>query len=54
MEKNNLPSLPLALLPIVLTLGLLATQLCRFWDFTPHFPLILGFAMMGIGAGSAY
>lgn len=48
MEKKNLPSLPLALLPIILTLGLLALQLFYYGDFTPHIPLILGLAITGL------
>ena len=38
----------LALLPIVLTLGLLALQLFYYGDFTPHIPLILGLAITGL------
>lgn len=45
---RNLPSLPLALLPIVLTLGLLALQLFYFGDFTPHIPLICGLAITSL------
>lgn len=48
MGPKTLPSLPLALLPIILTLGLLALQLFYFGNFTPHIPLILGLAMTGL------
>lgn len=39
------PSLGLALLPIVLTLGVLGIQLFHFKDFTPHIPLAFGLAI---------
>ncbi|MFI0396332.1 Na+/H+ antiporter NhaC [Paracoccus jiaweipingae] len=42
---RSLPPLWLALLPVVLTLGLLALQLFYYDDFTPHIPLILGLAI---------
>lgn len=45
---RSLPPLWLALLPIVLTLGLLAVQLFYYGDFTPHIPLILGLAITGL------
>lgn len=45
---HDLPSLPLALLPIILTLGLLALQLFYFGDFTPHIPLICGLAITSL------
>ncbi len=48
MTDRNLPSLPLALLPVVLTLGLLALQLFYFGDFTPHIPLVIGLAITGM------
>jgi NhaC family Na+:H+ antiporter len=44
----SLPSLPLALLPVVLTLGLLALQLFYYGDFTPHIPLICGLAITSL------
>jgi NhaC family Na+:H+ antiporter len=47
-EPRNLPSLPMALLPIVLTLGLLALQLFYYGDFTPHIPLICGLAITSL------
>lgn len=43
-----LPPFGLALLPIVLTLGLLAIQLFWYGDFTPHIPLILGLAITSL------
>ncbi|KQI68314.1 sodium:proton antiporter [Loktanella sp. 3ANDIMAR09] len=45
---KNLPSLGLALLPILITLGLLALQLFYYGDFTPHIPLILGLAVTAL------
>ena len=39
------PTLGLALLPIVLTLGVLGIQLFYFKDFTPHIPLAFGIAI---------
>ncbi|WP_439887802.1 Na+/H+ antiporter NhaC [Pseudomonas sp. MBLB4123] len=39
------PSLALALLPIVLTLGVLGIQLFYYDDFTPHVPLAIGLAI---------
>lgn len=52
-----LAPLGLALLPIVLTLGLLAIQLFWYGDFTPHIPLILGLAitsLLGVLRGQAW
>ena len=46
--KPALPSLPVALLPVVLTLSLLALQLFYYGDFTPHIPLVLGIAITGL------
>ncbi|PTE21852.1 Na+/H+ antiporter NhaC [Cereibacter changlensis JA139] len=54
---RDLPSLPLALLPVVLTLGLLALQLFYYGDFTPHIPLICGLAitsLLGVMRGMAW
>ncbi|MBB3712894.1 NhaC family Na+:H+ antiporter [Limimaricola variabilis] len=45
---RKLPSLGLALLPVVLTLGLLGLQLFYFGDFTPHIPLVIGLAITGL------
>ncbi|MFB2531140.1 Na+/H+ antiporter NhaC [Paracoccus sp. p4-l81] len=47
-ESRPLPPLWLALLPVVLTLALLALQLFYFGDFTPHIPLILGLAITSL------
>lgn len=46
--SRSLPSLPFALLPVVLTLGLLALQLFYYGDFTPHIPLITGLAITSL------
>ena len=48
MPEKNLPSLGLALLPVVLTLGLLALQLFYYGDFTPHIPLVIGLAITSL------
>src|SRR6056297_1136849 len=42
------PSLPMAVLPIVLTLLLMAIQLIFFEAFIPHIPLSLGIAMTAV------
>lgn len=42
------PSLMLALVPIVITLAVLAVQLFYFGDFTPHIPLAIGIAVTSI------
>lgn len=44
----TLPSLGVAILPIVFTLGILALQLFYYGDFTPHIPLALGLAFTGL------
>jgi NhaC family Na+:H+ antiporter len=44
----NLPALPLALTPIVLTLLVLGIQLFYFGDFTPHIPLAIGLAITAL------
>ena len=43
-----LPPLWLALVPIIVTLGLLALQLFYYGDFTPHIPLALGLAFTSL------
>ncbi|NMF89374.1 Na+/H+ antiporter NhaC [Aromatoleum petrolei] len=43
--RTERPSLGLALLPIVLTLGVLGVQLFYYKDFTPHVPLAIGLAI---------
>ena len=40
-----MPSFFMAILPIILTLGILAVQLFYFGDFTPHVPLAIGIAI---------
>jgi len=42
------PNIWLALLPIVLTIGLLSLQIIYYGDFTPHIPLAIGFAITGL------
>lgn len=47
-KQRALPSLPLALTPVVLTLVVLGVQLFYFGDFTPHVPLAIGLAITGL------
>src|SRR3546814_14475499 len=47
-STRELPSLSLALMPVVLTLVVLGVQLFYFEDFTPHVPLAIGLAITGI------
>ncbi len=47
-SEPRLPSLPLALTPVVLTLAVLGLQLFYFDDFTPHIPLAIGLAITAI------
>lgn len=42
------PSLPLALIPIVLTIALLGVQIFYYDDFTPHIPLAIGFGITAL------
>lgn len=42
------PGLGMALLPILLTLAVLAVQLFYFGDFTPHIPLAIGIAITAL------
>jgi len=44
----NMPSLGLALLPVILTLALLGVQIFYFGDFTPHIPLAIGLAITAL------
>ncbi|EKF19368.1 Na+/H+ antiporter NhaC [Nitratireductor pacificus] len=46
--ERKLPSLPLALTPVVLTLVFLGVQLFWFNDFTPHVPLAIGLGITGL------
>lgn len=47
-NDNNRPSLTLALIPIILTLGVLGIQLFYYGDLTPHVPLAIGLAITAI------
>lgn len=47
-ENIPKPSFSMALIPIVLTLLVLAIQLFYFGDFTPHIPLAIGIAITGL------
>ncbi len=47
-SQKALPSLPLALTPVLLTLIVLGVQLFYFDDFTPHVPLAIGLAITGL------
>ncbi len=44
----QIPSIGLALVPVVLTLIVLGIQLFYFGDFTPHIPLAIGIAITGL------
>ena len=55
VDAPQRPSLPMASLPILATLAVLALQLFVFGEFTPHVPLICGVAMtalVGLEAGA--
>lgn len=43
-----MPGLPLALIPIVLTIALLGVQIFYYDDFTPHIPLAIGFGITAL------
>lgn len=45
---NEMPNLWVALIPIVLTIALLALQIFYYDDFTPHIALAVGFAITGL------
>jgi len=47
-DTPRLPSVGIALIPVVLTIGLLSIQLFYYGDFTPHIPLAVGFAITGV------
>lgn len=47
-DEGRQPSLFLALVPVVLTLAVLAVQLFYFGDFTPHIPLAIGIAITSV------
>lgn len=46
--QNAMPNLWVALIPIVLTIGLLGLQIFYYDDFTPHIALAIGFAITGL------
>jgi Na+:H+ antiporter, NhaC family len=48
IKNRPKPNLFMAILPIVLTLGLLLMQLVVFEDFTPHIPLAFGIVITGL------
>ena len=49
LQKTDVrPSIGLALLPIVLTLGILGVQIFYFGDFAPHIPLAIGIALTAV------
>ena len=51
------PTLAVALVPVVLTLAILAVQLFYFGDFTPHIPLACGIAitaLVGLALGHTW
>lgn len=48
ISQIGMPSLWVALIPIVLTIGLLALQIFYYDDFTPHIALAIGFAVTGL------
>ncbi|MCY1701575.1 Na+/H+ antiporter NhaC [Deinococcus sp. SL84] len=45
---RRLPSLGLALIPVVLTLLILGLQIFYYGDFAPHIPLAIGIALTGL------
>ena len=47
-RTSRRPSLGVAALPILATLGVLALQLFVFGEFSPHVPLVCGIAMTAI------
>ncbi|MCK2185161.1 Na+/H+ antiporter NhaC [Halomonas getboli] len=55
--RSSEPSLPLAVLPVLLTLAALGVQIFHFGDFTPHIPLAIGLAitsLVGIKQGFSW
>jgi NhaC family Na+:H+ antiporter len=48
VSKAHVPSLSVALIPVVSTLVILAIQLFYFGDFTPHIPLAIGLAITAL------
>ncbi|GAA3528683.1 Na+/H+ antiporter NhaC [Zobellella aerophila] len=45
---NSLPSLPIACIPVLATVALLALQIFYYKDFTPHIALAIGFAITAL------
>ena len=45
IDKPSQPSLVMAIMPIAITLCILAVQLFIFNDFTPHIPLVIGISV---------
>ncbi|WP_337969058.1 Na+/H+ antiporter NhaC [Vibrio pectenicida] len=45
IDKSSQPSLVMAIMPIAITLCILAVQLFIFNDFTPHIPLVIGISV---------
>jgi len=43
-----IPSLGVALIPIILTIGLLGIQIFYYDDFTPHIALAIGFGITAL------
>ncbi len=48
IKQIAVPPLSLALIPIILTIGLLGLQIFYYDDFTPHIPLAIGFAITAL------
>ena len=56
-RSRRQPTLAIALVPVVLTLAILAVQLFYFGDFTPHIPLACGIAitaLVGLALGHTW
>ncbi|GHA22395.1 Na+/H+ antiporter NhaC [Oceanisphaera arctica] len=48
IPTTNLPSLPIACIPMLATIGLIALQIFYYNDFTPHIALAIGFAITAL------
>ena len=56
-DRAKQPGLAVALVPVALTLAILALQLFYFGDFTPHIPLAFGIAitaLLGVALGRTW
>ena len=56
-DSPRQPGLAVALVPVALTLAILALQLFHFGDFTPHIPLAFGIAitaLLGVALGRTW